>query len=67
MKPPLTPRQLQCVRLLCMGMIQKQIAGELGVSLKTIRYHLQSAYARTGTSGQVTLALWAVRNGVVKL
>ena len=63
----ITPRQVQAIRLLCAGRSQKQIADEMGCSIKTVGHHFDHAYLRTGARGRVMLALWAVRNGIVRL
>jgi len=35
----LTPRELQVMQLIVSGMLNKQIAGELGISEKTVKFH----------------------------
>ena len=37
----LTPRQMQILRLLALGMTNRRIAGELGLSENTVRTHVE--------------------------
>lgn len=42
----LTRREDQVLQLLARGCLYKEIAAGLGISLETVRYHLQNAYAK---------------------
>lgn len=46
MKHILSPRQVQIMRRLCAGLIAKEIAGELGISARTIESHIVEAKRR---------------------
>jgi DNA-binding NarL/FixJ family response regulator/Arc/MetJ-type ribon-helix-helix transcriptional regulator len=65
-KPPLTPRERQILALVARGLANKQIAGRLGISEKTVKTHLGSAFQRLGVSDRTQAALWAERNGLLK-
>jgi DNA-binding CsgD family transcriptional regulator len=43
---PLSPREAEILRLLAGGHTYKQIAGELGCSLNTIRTHIKRIYEK---------------------
>jgi DNA-binding NarL/FixJ family response regulator len=64
-KPPLTPRERQILTLVARGLANKQIAGRLGISEKTVKTHLGSAFQRLGVSDRTQAALWAERNGLL--
>jgi DNA-binding NarL/FixJ family response regulator len=64
-KPPLTPRERQILALVARGLANKQIAGRLGISEKTVKTHLGSAFQRLGVSDRTQAARWAERNGLL--
>jgi DNA-binding NarL/FixJ family response regulator len=56
---PLTPREVEIVRLVGLGLANKEIARRLGVSVTTVRTHLSKIYGKLGTPSRVELALLA--------
>ena len=46
MKHELSPRQAQIMHRICAGMVAKEIAGELAISLYTVKAHLKEAKRR---------------------
>jgi DNA-binding NarL/FixJ family response regulator len=64
-KPPLTTRERQILALVARGLANKQIAARLGISEKTVKTHLGSAFQRLGVSDRTQAALWAERNGLL--
>jgi DNA-binding NarL/FixJ family response regulator len=59
----LTPRELDIVRLVGKGLGNKEIALELGVSVTTVRTHLNRVYDKLGPGSRVELALYASQAG----
>lgn len=59
----LTPRELDIVRLVGRGLANKDIARHLGVSVTTVRTHLNRVYGKMGTASRVKLALAAQTGG----
>jgi DNA-binding NarL/FixJ family response regulator len=59
----LTPRELDIVRLVGLGLGNKEIAHRLGVSVPTVRTHLNNVYEKLGTASRVELALLAAQTG----
>ena len=55
----LTPREMEIVRLVGLGLGNKEIARRLGVSVATVRTHLGKIYGKLGTASRVELALLA--------
>ncbi len=55
----LTPRELDIVLLLGVGLGYKEIARRLGVAVTTVRTHLNSVYDKLGSASRVELALYA--------
>jgi DNA-binding NarL/FixJ family response regulator len=59
----LTPRELDIVRLVGKGLCNKEIAHALGVSVTTIRTHLNKVYDKLEPESRVELALYAANAG----
>ena len=60
----LTPRETEVLRLVRAGLANKQIARRLGISERTVKAHLTSAFQRIGVVDRTQAALWADRNGL---
>jgi DNA-binding NarL/FixJ family response regulator len=61
----LSPRETEVLRLVVEGLLNKQIAQRLGVTERTVKAHLTSAYQRIGVADRTQAALWAQRHGLV--
>ena len=61
---PLTGRQLEVVGLLADGFTNKEIAGRLGMTPKTVMHHTVAIYQRLGVRGRSEAVAWAIRAGV---
>ena len=57
--PRLTPREYEIVALICRGMKNKQIAGELSITIGTVKVHLMHIFEKTGVKDRFELALEA--------
>ena len=62
---PLTARELDVVRLVARGMTNTEVAGELFVSLSTVKTHLGSVQTKLGARNRVEIAAWAWESGQV--
>lgn len=64
----LTQRQLECVVRLARSQTRKEIAVDLGLSSKTVEYHVACAARRLGiVAGDVAgMTRWAIRAGMVR-
>jgi HD-GYP domain-containing protein (c-di-GMP phosphodiesterase class II) len=61
----LTPREIEVVVQLARGSTNKEIAGELSISARTVQHHLEHVYAKIGVTTRAAAALFAVRHGIV--
>lgn len=59
----LSPRQRELLRLVLAGHSNDEIAGDLGISRKTVESHLSRLFGRFGTGSRTELALRAERDG----
>lgn len=64
-RPPLTPEQLDVIRLAGRDWTDQRIADELGVSLSTVQRRLRAAADALGTSSRVGTVLRAARLGLI--
>lgn len=60
----LSPREADVLRLVRLGLANKQIARRLGISERTVKAHLTSAFQRIGVSDRTQAALWAERQNI---
>ncbi|WP_137292134.1 response regulator [Nocardioides dongxiaopingii] len=58
----LTPRETEVLALVRDGLANKQVARRLGITERTVKAHLTSAFARIGVQDRTQAALWAERN-----
>jgi HD-GYP domain-containing protein (c-di-GMP phosphodiesterase class II) len=61
----LTTREVEVLRLLVRGMVDKDIAATLGISHRTVHHHNQSLYQKIGVTTRGAAALFALENGLV--
>jgi DNA-binding CsgD family transcriptional regulator len=54
----LTPTEREVCRLVADGASNRDIAEQLGVSVRTVESHLARIYPKTGQRGRVALAVW---------
>lgn len=57
----LTPREEEVLRLVAKGLINKEIADELGITLETVRQHLKNCYAKLHVRSRTEAALKLLR------
>jgi DNA-binding NarL/FixJ family response regulator len=55
----LTPQQFRVLSMLCAGLINKQIAGELGVSEATVKAHMTAVLEKLGATNRTQAVLIA--------
>lgn len=63
----LTPREHEILEILAEGLADKEIATRLGVSIATVRTHVNAILAKTGTRSRTQALILAVRHGLVQI
>lgn len=53
----LTPREEEVLRLVSQGLINKEIADQLGISTETVRMHLKNCYAKLHVNSRTAAAM----------
>jgi DNA-binding NarL/FixJ family response regulator len=61
----LTPREVQIVAAFSRGCTNQEIADELGISVNTVRNHVQNLLAKLGVHSKLEALALAVREGIV--
>ena len=60
----LTEREAEVVGMLARGLQTKQVAHELGISVKTADRHIQNAYSKIGVSTRAAATVFAMEHGL---
>jgi len=63
----LTPREMATLRLMADGKANKEIAGELGISDRTVKTHLGHLFEKLGVTSRTEAIKVATRRGLVRL
>jgi DNA-binding NarL/FixJ family response regulator len=63
---PLTPRELQVVKLIAEAYTSAQIAEALRISVKTVERHRENLLGKLGMRDRVELTRYAIRRGLVE-
>ena len=62
---PVTSREAQVLRHVAFGLSNREIANSLGISVETVKEHVQNILRKTGASDRTDVAVRAVRLGLV--
>ena len=62
---PLTPREIDVLRLVALGRANKQIARQLGVGEQTVKTHVGNILGKLQAASRTQAALHAIRTGLV--
>ena len=64
---PLTPRELDVLELLVLGLANKSIAAKLGISDQTVKFHVASICGKLGAANRTDAVHRALLSGLVPL
>jgi serine/threonine protein kinase/DNA-binding CsgD family transcriptional regulator len=64
--PELTPREMDVIQQLARGLGNKKIAALLGVSPRTVNFHLDNIYSKLGVNSRTEAVIYALRQGWVR-
>ncbi|RYH06737.1 helix-turn-helix transcriptional regulator [Tropicimonas sp. IMCC6043] len=62
---PLTPRQTEVLGLVARGLTNREIAGELGLSERTVDRHVSDILTRIDAPTRAAATAWAAANGLI--
>ena len=61
----LTRRETQVLRHVALGLSNKEIGRSLGISIETVKEHVQNILRKISVTDRTQAAVWAVRKGLV--
>jgi HD-GYP domain-containing protein (c-di-GMP phosphodiesterase class II) len=63
----LTPREVEILRLVARGLLNKEIASRLQITPKTVGNHIEHIYAKIGVSSRAAAGLFATEHGLLAI
>lgn len=63
---PLTNRELQVLRHIALGLSNKEIARSLGISVETVKEHVQNILRKLEQPDRTAAAVWAIKKGLLQ-
>jgi two-component system response regulator DegU len=64
---PLTPREMEILKYIGQGLLNKQIAVELGISEQTIKNHVTSILRKLNANARTEAVVLALRQGLITI
>lgn len=61
----LTNRELQVLRHVGLGLSNREISNSLGISVETVKEHVQNILRKRNSKDRTEAGVWAVKNGLV--
>jgi DNA-binding NarL/FixJ family response regulator len=65
--PALTARELEVLRLVAQGRANKEIAAAIGVTERTVKFHLSAIMGRLGAANRTEAVALAAQHGLIEL
>ena len=65
--PALTPREMQALQLLAEGLPNKTIAGRLGISENTVKFHVNGVLGKLNAQSRAEAVAQGARMGLILL
>lgn len=60
----LTAREVEILQFVVTGCTNKAIAAEIGISEKTVEFHLDNIYTKIGVRTRLMAGIWALQQGL---
>ncbi|MFC5403001.1 response regulator [Cohnella soli] len=62
----LTDREMEVLKLIALGKSNQEIADDLYIGIKTVKYHLTNLFGKLGVEDRTQAAIYAHRNGLAE-
>ena len=66
-RPSLTPRERSVLEHLARGLANKQIAAQLGIAERTVKFHVSAVFTKLGASNRTEAVTRAAQAGLIEL
>ena len=63
----LTRRESEVLKLLAVGMYNKEVAERLDISERTVKNHVSNIFKKLGVTDRTQAAVFAIRNNLIKI
>ena len=63
----LTKRELEVLKLLAVGMYNKEIAEKLNISERTVKNHVSNIFKKLEVTDRTQAAVFAIRNNLIRI
>ena len=63
----LTKREIEVLKLLAVGMYNKEVAEKLGISERTVKNHVSSIFKKIGVTDRTQAAVFTIRNNLITI
>lgn len=63
----LTRREIEVLKLLAVGMYNKEVAENLGISERTVKNHVSSIFKKIGVTDRTQAAVFTIRNNLITI
>lgn len=63
----LTKREIEVLKLLTVGMYNKEVAEKLSISERTVKNHVSNIFKKINVTDRTQAAIFAIRNGLVTI
>ncbi|HEU5078754.1 MAG TPA: response regulator transcription factor [Opitutaceae bacterium] len=67
MLAPLSPREMEVLKLLARGLSNKEIAAQLGLVVGTIKIYIANIFSKLGVSDRTQALVAAVKRGIIEI
>jgi len=64
---PLTPREAEILRLVGEGLSNKAVARRLGISVHTVKFHLEALFAKLDATSRAEAVAKGLRGGILEI
>ena len=64
---PFSPREREVLTLVAQGLTNKEIAYRLGISDRTVQFHMNSVFNKTDTASRTEAAILALQQGWIEI
>lgn len=66
-KIKMTKRELQVLKLVAIGKINRDIANDLNISERTVKNHISNLFKKIGVTDRTQAAVYAIKNDLIKI